>query len=174
LAHLAVGHALLRPAPERGGGDGQVHQNLLLWFVLSFALFSMMITKFHHYVFPAVPPLAMLIAIALDRVTPEAPPAPSGSLGWRIGAWVAIAAAVLLPTWILATESEPRWDLLRHLPFGPAWPVLLLLGGTAGVLAKRAGLVDRAEPRDPAIAAVFLAAAALLLCVTRDLADVAS
>ena len=31
-----------------------------------FALFSFMGTKFHHYIFPAVPPVAMLIGVVLD------------------------------------------------------------------------------------------------------------
>ncbi|MFW5965968.1 MAG: ArnT family glycosyltransferase, partial [Persicimonas sp.] len=39
---------------------------LLLWVVVAFTLFSLSSTKFHHYVFPVVPPMAMLIAIALD------------------------------------------------------------------------------------------------------------
>jgi 4-amino-4-deoxy-L-arabinose transferase-like glycosyltransferase len=39
---------------------------LAMWFVFAFALFSFMGTKFHHYIFPAVPPIAMLIGIVLD------------------------------------------------------------------------------------------------------------
>jgi len=38
---------------------------LLSWFMCAFLLFSMMITKFHHYVFPAVPPLALIVGIFL-------------------------------------------------------------------------------------------------------------
>ena len=41
---------------------------LLAWFLLTFGLFSVMGTKFHHYIFPAVPPAAMLIGITLDRM----------------------------------------------------------------------------------------------------------
>jgi 4-amino-4-deoxy-L-arabinose transferase-like glycosyltransferase len=39
---------------------------LCMWFVFGFALFSFMGTKFHHYILPAVPPVAILIGIALD------------------------------------------------------------------------------------------------------------
>ena len=39
---------------------------LVMWFVFAFSLFSFMGTKFHHYIFPAVPPIAMLIGIVLD------------------------------------------------------------------------------------------------------------
>ncbi len=30
---------------------------LLVWFVVTFATFTLIVTKFHHYVFPALPPL---------------------------------------------------------------------------------------------------------------------
>jgi len=39
---------------------------LCFWFLFAFALFSFMGTKFHHYIFPAVPPVAMLIGVVLD------------------------------------------------------------------------------------------------------------
>ena len=41
---------------------------LTSWFLLSFALFSYMQTKFHHYIFPGVPPLAFLVGITVDRM----------------------------------------------------------------------------------------------------------
>src|SRR5437870_9798864 len=43
---------------------------LVMWFALSFALFSLMLTKFHHYILPAVPAAAMLIGIYLDELLP--------------------------------------------------------------------------------------------------------
>jgi hypothetical protein len=39
---------------------------LCMWVILAFALFSFMGTKFHHYIFPAVPPIAILIGVVLD------------------------------------------------------------------------------------------------------------
>ena len=36
--------------------------------LFAFALVTFMGTKFHHYIFPAVPPLAMLLGIALDEM----------------------------------------------------------------------------------------------------------
>ena len=38
---------------------------LLFWFVSAFALFTLSATKFHHYIFPAQPALAMLVALFL-------------------------------------------------------------------------------------------------------------
>ena len=43
-----------------------------MWFLCSFALFSLMPTKFHHYILPAVPPAAMLIGILLDDLLARA------------------------------------------------------------------------------------------------------
>lgn len=39
-----------------------------LWFVAGFVLFSAMITKFHHYIFPVVPPAAILIGLVVDHM----------------------------------------------------------------------------------------------------------
>jgi 4-amino-4-deoxy-L-arabinose transferase-like glycosyltransferase len=39
-----------------------------MWFLFAFALFSLMLTKFHHYILPAVPAAAMLTGILLDRM----------------------------------------------------------------------------------------------------------
>lgn len=39
---------------------------LFIWFVIAFALFTLSSTKFHHYIFPCVPPLAFLSALILE------------------------------------------------------------------------------------------------------------
>jgi 4-amino-4-deoxy-L-arabinose transferase-like glycosyltransferase len=39
---------------------------VIAWFMCSYLLFSMMMTKFHHYVFPAVPPLALAVGIFMS------------------------------------------------------------------------------------------------------------
>jgi 4-amino-4-deoxy-L-arabinose transferase-like glycosyltransferase len=53
--------------------DGQKRTAVLLalWMTASFALFNAMITKFHHYIFPAVPPLSLLVGLTLERVLGE-------------------------------------------------------------------------------------------------------
>jgi 4-amino-4-deoxy-L-arabinose transferase-like glycosyltransferase len=56
-------------APERDEKGRAVPAVLFMaWFVFSFALFASMPTKFHHYIFPAVPPAAMLTGLLLDRL----------------------------------------------------------------------------------------------------------
>jgi 4-amino-4-deoxy-L-arabinose transferase-like glycosyltransferase len=41
---------------------------LVMWFTLAFAGFSVMLTKFHHYILPALPPVAMLTGVLLDSM----------------------------------------------------------------------------------------------------------
>ncbi len=55
---------------QRGssGGSNDAAIVLFMWFLLTFALVTFMGTKFHHYIFPAVPPLAMLVGIVVDRL----------------------------------------------------------------------------------------------------------
>ncbi|HNS97621.1 MAG TPA: glycosyltransferase family 39 protein [Polyangiaceae bacterium] len=59
---------LRRREDAAGSGRGDVSVFLAMWFVFAFALFTAMLTKFHHYIFPAVPPAAMLTGIVLDRM----------------------------------------------------------------------------------------------------------
>jgi 4-amino-4-deoxy-L-arabinose transferase-like glycosyltransferase len=55
------------PAPTAtAAAVGDASVMLVMWFLFSFALFTFMGTKFHHYIFPAVPPAAMLVGVALD------------------------------------------------------------------------------------------------------------
>ncbi len=54
------------PATGANLATNDVSVMLAMWFLFAFALFSFMGTKFHHYIFPAVPPIAMLIGIVLD------------------------------------------------------------------------------------------------------------
>ena len=46
---------------------------LFLWFFVAFLLFTLSSTKFHHYIFPALPPLAILVALYLIDLMEERP-----------------------------------------------------------------------------------------------------
>jgi 4-amino-4-deoxy-L-arabinose transferase-like glycosyltransferase len=72
LSALGLVHWLRRPdASDKGKNDVPVL--LTMWFLFGFALFSFMGTKFHHYIFPCVPPIAMLLGIALDEILGSQP-----------------------------------------------------------------------------------------------------
>jgi len=44
-----------------------------LWALAAYVLMSLSATKFHHYIFPAVPPLAVLAGLFLERLLREGP-----------------------------------------------------------------------------------------------------
>ncbi len=103
---------------------------LCMWFVFAFALFSFMGTKFHHYIFPAVPPVAMLIGVLLDDMLGKNVPAKGLSLGAYLAVLTAgacmmvLGVARLLPGSILG--SKPDGKLADpSLPLG----VVLIVGG---------------------------------------------
>jgi 4-amino-4-deoxy-L-arabinose transferase-like glycosyltransferase len=54
----------------KGRSDGSIF--LVMWVAFGFFLFSFMGTKFHHYIFPVLPPIAMMIGVALDDILPKA------------------------------------------------------------------------------------------------------
>ncbi|MBW2699184.1 MAG: glycosyltransferase family 39 protein [Deltaproteobacteria bacterium] len=94
---------------------------LSIWFLTSFVAFSLVVTKFHHYIYPAMPPLALLVGLTL---------ADTNEGGWRFlaplgGVLLAIVAndVVANPEHLsnlctyaydrpLPTEIYPRWSLL--------------------------------------------------------------
>ncbi|APR84867.1 Polymyxin resistance protein ArnT [Minicystis rosea] len=159
---------------------------LAMWFVFAFSLFSLMLTKFHHYILPAVPPAAMLVGVLLDALLARSLPAPSGpvrtpravalyALGIGIGVLVVIAGGARA--------------------FGGSIGGIGLALGGIGVLAVTVMLLDRAAPAggaevaaaaDPEadatalfrqrfervlLGAAVAAGAALVLAVGRDLSS---
>ncbi len=57
-----------------GDGADNVGTLATLWLVFSFALIGASATKFHHYVFPMLPPMAILIGLFIDRLWREGIP----------------------------------------------------------------------------------------------------
>ena len=183
---------------REGGGEGGAalpaaqRESLLvlgLWFFATFTLFSAMITKFHHYIFPAVPPAAMLVGILLDRLWGET----EGSARSRgVATLAAIAAPLLLVVgigasfgdlrgivpeevegsavqdWVL-TQAWPTWQCALLVGFGA---VLLVLSGRflwrqrAGVGAPLSALARR---EDLSLAVAVAGGAMLTIFVGRDL-----
>lgn len=133
-------------------GDGSVF--LAMWFLFAFSLFTLMLTKFHHYILPAVPPTAMLTGVVLDdmlrrfqRRSPDdsdthRSPAADGKVGgglltaarlplYLAGLGVGTVAIVAglasaIPRWAAALASVPKTEPM-------SWTATLaLLVGRAG------------------------------------------
>lgn len=91
--------ALSRAPSMQGSGRalavGDASVMLVMWFLFAYALFTFMGTKFHHYIFPAVPPVAMLVGVVLDDILGEEPLAKAGKLPFYVvGLGLSTAIAV--------------------------------------------------------------------------------
>jgi 4-amino-4-deoxy-L-arabinose transferase-like glycosyltransferase len=163
---------------------------LCMWAVLAFALFSFMGTKFHHYIFPAVPAIALLVGVVLDDMLGSGQPARRGSLPLYVGGLVAGTALMvvgitrMLPGSVFGVKpdghlADPSIGLgVALLVVGAAITVFfvrwLRADGGAGAETPATALSSDAEALDASHASRMLAAgsvagALLLVVVGRDL-----
>jgi 4-amino-4-deoxy-L-arabinose transferase-like glycosyltransferase len=70
-------------------------------FLIGFALFTLMGTKFHHYALPIVPALAMLLGVMLDDMT-------RATAAERRAPWGAVAIGAALTTALVGVDLA--WD----------------------------------------------------------------
>jgi 4-amino-4-deoxy-L-arabinose transferase-like glycosyltransferase len=68
LAPPAAAPRFADPDARTAAAQREVLTLIGLWGTAAFVLFSAMVTKFHHYIFPAVPACGMLAGITLDRL----------------------------------------------------------------------------------------------------------
>ncbi|MDH5673138.1 MAG: glycosyltransferase family 39 protein [Myxococcales bacterium] len=161
---------------------------LCLWFAAAFTLFSAMTTKFHHYIFPAVPPAAIVVGISLDRLLGH--PAGEGKLGKRAALGLMLALVAPLP--LLLGVAGLRGDVRGVLPpdLGMAeravwalqhpWPTplcallialgVLSLGAAAWLQLGSLRRDDEPSSTTAGVGAALLAGALLAAFVGRDLA----
>ncbi|MBL0213462.1 MAG: glycosyltransferase family 39 protein [Myxococcales bacterium] len=64
LLPAALACAFLRARQDTR--EGRVRFMVALWAICGVAMFCLVQTKFHHYILPAIPPLAILVAFLLD------------------------------------------------------------------------------------------------------------
>jgi 4-amino-4-deoxy-L-arabinose transferase-like glycosyltransferase len=145
---------------------------LLLWFVVAFSLFTISLTKFHHYILPAVPPIALLSGLVLDRALPVLTPRGPGLVAYLT---LMAGSALLLLGGVLELGAA---SIVGRVPPPPASPLaagVCLAGAVAlGVLAvRRWPFADTASDADArVVTALFgLGAAAVIVLVGRDLSS---
>lgn len=159
-----------------------------LWAVTAFALFSAMMTKFHHYIFPAVPPIAILSGILLDRLWGEAAVNAPRKIR-ALGTLAALASAPLLVLGVAGRFGDVRGRIPARVPEAERldWIVRhpwsgeitaglfasgLLLAAAAFFALKRTSSAERrafAEPRRLGLSVAMLAGASVLAFVGRDM-----
>ena len=91
--------AWLLRAHTREGTRGQARLFLAVWFLCAFSLFTLSSTKFHHYIFPALPALAALVALFLDRVVDDR--------GW-LGRLTAVVAILFFAVLTVDLHGDPQ------------------------------------------------------------------
>jgi 4-amino-4-deoxy-L-arabinose transferase-like glycosyltransferase len=133
LAPLGLMYWLRRSdSAEKGKGDASVF--LFMWFLLAFALVTFMGTKFHHYIFPSVPAVAMLVGIMLDQMLEgEEPVAAAGRPAYLVATFSGVLLLVagiarMLPGSIFGTKDH---DDTGSIPLG----IVMTLVGAAIVVA---------------------------------------
>ena len=165
-----------------------------LWFLATFTLFSAMTTKFHHYIFPAVPPAAILVALALDRMLgPAEAIGREGEAGpWRRTLAIALGALSAVPLAfgfggvfgdLRGVIPASASDELRNVwVFQHRWPLLLsvlslvVATGLLWASLRLRGRPHTSRPRseEMLLRAALLAGAVLVALAGRDLSWVTS
>jgi 4-amino-4-deoxy-L-arabinose transferase-like glycosyltransferase len=153
VAPAALGWAVMRGKPEPAGVAPDPvearRQGIIwlgaIWFVSAYAVVSMSMTKFHHYVLPAVPGLAIVIGCFLDdlirrRATRTAAAA----------AFVGLPLLLVIAVDLVSEKSSPQhflwlfsYDYI-HSPHGRPWPDSLDFRGTLTAFVAAFGLATLA------------------------------
>ncbi len=152
------------------------------WGTSAFVLFSAMTTKFHHYIFPAVPAAGILIGIALDPLLGKDP----AELGRRVlGTLAAVVAPVLVILGVAGWYGDPRgltpidvetpgdWVLAHPWPTSTIGPLILAgfaLAGMAWWVLRPTEKQDHTSKEGWLASTALFVAPALLALIGRDLA----
>ena len=146
----------------------------LVWSVGFFLLISLSATKFHHYIFPALPGMAILIGLYVDRLWKDGlsghviPLLLGLVLFILVGKDLAESPKHLVDLFVYNYERAYPWDLVNG-PVGTlggsplrVGHVLVLIAGVVGVLLLSEGLFSRGAKRTLGIGGAILAVAAVL------------
>jgi 4-amino-4-deoxy-L-arabinose transferase-like glycosyltransferase len=132
LAPAALGWAVLRrPAPGLDARKQGVIWLGAIWFVSAYAIVSLSMTKFHHYVLPAIPGLAIVVACFVDDLIERR--------AWRTAAATLVVGLPLLLLVSADLVGSPNaaqrflwlfsYDYVQS-PSGRPWPEALDFSGT--------------------------------------------
>ncbi|MEO7097534.1 MAG: hypothetical protein ABI175_30010, partial [Polyangiales bacterium] len=146
---------------------------LVMWFVFAWALFTYMKTKFHHYVFPAVPAAAMLTGIFLDDAFGEKKLTARSVIGWLATTVVGVGLMAyglsrLIPGKFNGYVSLPSPEKMsavdvtnyvaEHHPGKPVIGIIIALAGLLLAIGAQRFLEDPPEPKPAADKSVDLGA----------------
>ena len=117
---------------------GRARLMILLWAVIAFTLFTLSSTKFHHYIFPAVPPLALLVALAIDDAFDRELPEPwplylVGIAVFGLVAWDIIHDPQTLKD-LFTYKYERKWDGDSWNSGFRIWLAVIMIPGFLGLM----------------------------------------
>ncbi|MBN2193829.1 MAG: glycosyltransferase family 39 protein [Polyangiaceae bacterium] len=123
---------------------------LFLWFVTAFALFSLSLTKFHHYILPAVPPLAVLAGLLLDRALEHQSRLSPRRMFAYSGTALGAACALVLGSSLMST-SDLMGQVVDRRAGTPSWlGAGVTLAAGFGLVAAMFHLAPRRDARGAA------------------------
>ncbi|MFO0663168.1 MAG: glycosyltransferase family 39 protein [Polyangiaceae bacterium] len=128
LGYGALPLVAMLPAAIVGALRDARRLSLLVWAGVAFAIVTSMKTKFHHYVFPVVPPLAMLVGVECAR-------ARTRGLAAVVGGVCALFVVSDLATMRGSTFGPSRFIALLCYRYDRAWPLAAPLQAGKSYLA---------------------------------------
>lgn len=139
----------LRRSDHTKDGRGDLSVFMIVWFLSAFGMFTITLTKFHHYILPLVPPTAALTGVLVDSLLGEGSPARRGKLAhylFSVGAGVALVLFGIERFFPRRFSGEA---LGSSVPW-KGWAYLFLLLGLAAVVAgiRRFGRLGAAPESD--------------------------
>jgi len=179
LAAVGLGVKILSGS-EAKDARSQAFVFFYLWFFCAFGVFSLTLTKFHHYILPAVPPIAVLTALTFAPLLTGA--LPSGRRAWAYYGFLGMCALCLLGG--LGCLFEGSWlgrvPELKASAQGIDWATSLAWLCPSAIsfylACRNAPRPPDSDPKDPELeqggaysGAIILAGAAVLAAAGRDL-----
>jgi 4-amino-4-deoxy-L-arabinose transferase-like glycosyltransferase len=174
VAPAALGWAVMRGRAAPGGGalptPGEVRRQAIIWlgaiwFVSAYAVVSVSMTKFHHYVLPAIPGLAIVVGCFLDDLVRRGATRTAAA-----AAIVGVPLLLLVTVDLVSTKNAAQhflwlfsYDYI-HSPHGRPWPESLDFSGTLIAFAAAFAVcsVGLVWARGRRVALVGLCASAVL------------
>ncbi|RLB56094.1 MAG: hypothetical protein DRJ42_04335 [Deltaproteobacteria bacterium] len=179
-----TGEGISSDAATAADRQKQVLIVLAVWFAAAFTLFSAMITKFHHYIFPVVPAAGIATGILLDKLYgAKGPEGRKGVLAWVLLVLAPAATGYgIAGLWgdprgvvPLGVEVADRADWVTNHALNPAISYTLIALGIAAfagawvLFRKGEGDLPKSKLETAPLAALLTAGAILVAFVGRDL-----
>ncbi len=130
---VAAGVQVGRWLRKDDGQESSRRQLILLcfvWFVVDFTIVTVVNTKFHHYILPALPALAVLCGVFIDELCESGEHSPQAS---RVALWILAAPVTFLSGRDLANfPARIGWlfnyDYVNVPGTGRPWPLPTIYG----------------------------------------------